>query len=252
VKLTTTKATELNTINAIVYGPSGIGKTTSLKTLPEEGTTLVIFERGSLPLRESNFTVLRPDGWDDVENLAGVIGNPQGDTEIRKVLQQTKVLVIDSLGTMAEACQAKIINVSRKELTKERSEGKRDTPKGIYKDLLTQEDWGLYRKKMKDTLSAICSAPIHFIVTCTDTLIEDASTGKVMQMLNLGGKTASEVPAYFDLMLCMRDEGKGDEAHRVWQTYDDGRVRAKDASGVLDPLEPTDWTKLLKKIRGEK
>ncbi len=252
MKLTTTQATELNTVNAIVYGPSGIGKTTSLKTLPEEGTTLVIFERGSLPLRNNKFNVLRPDGWLDIVNLAGVLSDPGDATEIRKVIKGTKVLVIDSLSAMAEACQAHIIGVSRKELLKGRSDGETDKPKGIYDDLMSMEDWGVYRKRMKTTIEAFCSAPVHFIATCLDVPIEDKATGKVMHGLNLGGKTASEVPAYFDLMLYMRDEGKGDKAQRVWQTYDDGRVRAKDASGVLDPLEPTDWTKLLKKIRGEK
>jgi len=251
LKLTTTKDTELTKINALVYGPSGIGKTTSLRTLPEKGTTLVIFERGSLPLRYNNFNVLRPDDWMDIVNLAGIISNPGDANDIRKVLKGTDTLVIDSLSAMAEACQAHIIGVSRKELLKER-DAKAEKPKGIYDDLMTMEDWGVYRKRMKTVCEAFCSAPVNFVATCLDALVEDKITGKVMQMLNLGGKTASEVPAYFDLMLCMRDEGKGDKAQRVWQTYDDGRVRAKDASGVLDPLEPTDWTKLFKKIRGEK
>ena len=246
-----TSDTELIHINALLYGTSGIGKTTSLKTLEEEGTTIMLLERGSLPLRNHNFTVLCPNDWPEIVKLSGLFSNPDGDTEIHKIVKQTKRFVADSLSSMAEMCQAYIKGVSRIELLKER-DAKATKPKGIYDDLLAMEDWGVYRQRMKSVIESLCSAPVDFIATCLETTVEDKITGKVMQMLNLGGKTASEVPAYFDLMLCMRDEGKGEEAHRVWQTYDDGRVRAKDASGVLDPLEPTDWTKLFKKIRGEK
>ena len=47
---------------------------------------------------------------------------------------------------------------------------------------------------------------------------------------------------------------KGEDGNpiRVWQTFNDGKIMAKDASGVLDSYEPADWTALFKKILGTK
>ena len=56
-----------------------------------------------------------------------------------------------------------------------------------------------------------------------------------------------------DLVLHMESVNQGDGQNaRVWRTYNDGRVIAKDASGALDHFEPADWAVVFTKILGNK
>src|SRR5690606_20499683 len=62
---------KLSFIRALLYGESGRGKTTSLRTLPEDRTAIIIAgERGALPLRDFNFLARSVGTWEEIEALA--------------------------------------------------------------------------------------------------------------------------------------------------------------------------------------
>ncbi len=255
MKVTSTKDKELQYIHALVHGDSGVGKTTSLRTLPEDRTAIVLRERGTLPLRARDYAVLCIEEWEDVPQIIGMFMQPQTrerPSEIKD--RKITVLAVDSLSELSELCKRHIVEVDRKRLTTDRTKGKRDTPPGIYDEQLTMEDWGLYRTRMLNLISAICHLPLHTICTSLSAWTEDKVRGGVLRTPNLSGKAAQECAAYFDLVLHMEsiDEPgeNGPTNKRVWRTFNDGRTIAKDASGVLEPFEDANWTKVFKKILG--
>ena len=244
MKVTSVDDVALQTISALVHGDSGIGKTTSLKTLPPEKTILAVSERSLIPLRGMKFlSVLQLETWDDTRELYAAF-NRDNET-----ILQCKVLAIDSLSEISDMCVRHIVHVDRKRLVSSRTGGKSDVPQGIYEEQMGMEDWGLYRTRMTNFISALTHLPVHVIMTCLSAWSKDKDGGDTLRTPNLSGKVSRECAAHFDLVLYMeaRKDTDGNPA-RVWRTFNDGRSIAKDASGKLDPYEETNWTKLYAKI----
>ena len=63
----------------LIYGPTAIGKTSLLKTLPQEllsTAILVDLESGDLPIADLPIASIRPRTWPDLRDLAVAIGGP--------------------------------------------------------------------------------------------------------------------------------------------------------------------------------
>lgn len=244
LSISKTNAMEFQRINALLHGDSGVGKTTSLGTLPADKTFVAGSERGLIPLRQSGFHATQLRSWDDCKELYAMFREPvviDGD--------EIKIVAIDSLSAIAEFCKSHIINVDRKQITKERSGGKIDKPKGIHEDMMTMEDYGLLATRMSGLISAFTNLDIHVIFTCLSEWKEDKKTGAMKCVPMLSGKLAFQCPAYFDLVLHMENQKDEEgEGVRVWRTFNDDKITAKDASGVLDNFESPDWTTVFGKI----
>jgi hypothetical protein len=257
VKLVTTKDKSVTRIRAHVYGDSGVGKTTSLGTLPQNCTVIAAAERSLLPLRQCSYPVVNLESWSDVEELARKMQDPRALVEelktahlVSDAFTEIKVLAIDSLTELSELCKAQIVDTDRGQLMADRAtlSGKKDKPLGIYDDLMAMEDWGLYQVRIKQMLSALCHLNCHIIMTGLAQWTENKRTGEVMKTPALSGKLALQCPAYFDLVLHM----EASESGRFWRTANNGQVIAKDSSGVLDAMELADWSAVFKKIMNGK
>jgi hypothetical protein len=250
MRVTTTKDKGLTLVRALLHGDSGVGKTTSLKTLPPDKTVIVATERGLLPLRGTEYTVLKPDGWLDVAAVPGLFRDPSAiaDECIKTAVGGARILAIDSLSMVQDICAKHIVEEDRKALTLQRTNDKRDTPTGIYAEQLAQEDYGLLRTRMKRWVAAVCDLPVHVVMTCGTQWVSDNYSGMTYKAPSLAGKTALEIPAYFDLVLHMESAN----GSRSWRTANDGRTIAKDASGVLGELESPNWNSVFAKILGGK
>ncbi len=246
MKLTTTKDRAVQLIRAMVHGDSGIGKTTSLGTLPADKTLIAAAERGLVPLRKFDYPVAIVESWDDVRELARKFQEPfmVDDREIR-------ILGIDSLTEFSTLCMKHIIEVDRPKLIGERTGDKRKVPEKVYEDLMQMEDYNLYRNRMHAMLAALCHLPVHVVCTALTAWHEDKQTGSRLRTPAFPGKLATEAGAHFDLILHMisTKDAEGKNA-RAWQTFNDGLVIAKDSSGALDPYEATDWQQVFGKILG--
>lgn len=253
MKLTSSRDKALNTISALVYGDSGIGKTTSLHTLPIDRTLIICGERSMLPLREKDYNVMLLQEWGDLRELIVACRDPDGitDKEHKAIVKRSTVLVIDSLSEVSDLCMRHIVQVDRKQLIRDRTKDRTDKPKDIYEEQMAIEDWQLYRTRMLGLISAYTHLPINLVVTCLSAWTKDKTGGERHRTPNLSGKAARECGAYFDEVLHMEsrkdDDGKD---CRMWRTYNDGETIAKDSSGVLAPFEESDWTKLFTKILG--
>ena len=247
MQITKSNERTLTYVRALVHGDSGVGKTTSIGTLPEKHTLVAVAERSIVPLRNKAFPVAQMDDWGALRTLVG---------ELRKPFEvdgnEIRVLVLDSLTATSDLCKRQIIEVDRRALTAERTKDKTDRPIGIYNDLMTMEDWGLYAARMHGLVSALCHLPMHVIVTALSGRIENKKTGGVWTTVNLQGRFTWECPSLFDEVFSMESttDTEGNPC-RVWRTQHSNDTIAKDASGALDPFEHTNWTAVLKKIMGE-
>ena len=252
MKLGKTSDAELTKISALLIGPSGIGKTTSLGTLPEVGTVIASSERGTLPLRSKNYDVLKIESWTDIRGTIMAFGNPQivKDDAIRKVIESAKFLAIDSLSKCAELCMRHIIQEERPKLVTERSKGTRDTPPNVYDELMTQEDWGLFGSRMLNLMAAIGDLPLNTVTTCLEGWQNGKNDSVAKRTVNWSGKTWQKATACFDLVVHMETMAASDgSSTRAWRTVTDGEIEAKNGTGIaLDEFEPTDWTALFQKI----
>lgn len=243
LKTTYTNEQDLNFIKGLVHGASGVGKTTSLGTLPESTTIIAISERGALPLRSKKYKAVRIEEWEDIRNLIRALHN--GHEE----LAGFKTLAIDSLSNISEMCKKKILS-DRRVVTSERTRGQRDTPEKIYDDQMTQEDWGIYKNRMSGLLTTICALPMNVVITSLSHWAKDQNTGESWLTPNLSGKLSLECPAFFDLVVYMESITDPDgENMRRFRFFEDQNVIAKDASGVNLPnyMEP-DWSQVFKTI----
>ena len=246
---TTTKDRKLTKVKALLYGDSGIGKTTSIATLPVDRTVLVLGERSSVPLRHHDFLTFKVHSWSELVEAVTMMMTPPDKlpAEAKDALGGRDIFVLDSLTKASEMCVQQILTVDRPALLRERTGDKRDTPDSVYKDQMVMEDYGAYRRRMANLINAICGLPMHVIVTSLAAWSKDRTGGDVYRAPNLFGRLSYECPGSFDLVLHM--ETKDDQ--RVWRTFNDGEVIAKDCSGVLDKYEVADWSKLLAKIAKE-
>lgn len=248
MKATTTNSKELLFVKALNYGPSGIGKTTSIATLNPATCLVVICDRNAVPLRHHNFQAIALTDWNDFRRLFKILRSKDPeDTGLN--LDKVMTIAVDSLSALSDYCKEDIVRVARPGLMSDRTKGKSDKPPGIYDEQLTQEDWGLYRTRMTQMLSAFCDLPYHGIMTALEAWTEDKRTGAQYLTPNLNGKLAHECPAYFDLVLHMESQVDAENNQsRVWKTFHDGKCIAKDASGALSAFEPANWSTVFKKI----
>jgi hypothetical protein len=222
-------------------------------------TLIACGERSLLPLRHDKYKVVQIETWDDVRSLLGAFLDPGAidDKKLQAAVKAATVLAIDSLSEVSETCAKHILQADRPALTMERTQDRRKTPEKTYADKLTLEDFGIYRNRILNMANAFTHLPLTVIFTCLADAHRNKDGNERYRTPNLPGKAGREIAAHFDLVLHMedRDDGEGKE-HRVWRTSHGDDIIAKDASGVLDPFEQTDWTALFTKIlsneKGEK
>lgn len=256
--LTTTSSAKLNYVRALLYGQSGIGKTTSVRTLPvsttdakgTEWATLVLnTERSTIPLADRKYATIPIDSWGKAEAIVPALMSgamPDG--------RRIHTVVIDSLTGLSDLCKVHIVETDRPALLAARSKGNaHDAALSIYEDQMGMEDWGAYGRRMKQLISAITRLPANVVMLSLEAWTLDKKTNRRWTTPALNGKLALECPADFDLVMHMSARGEaGDEendAPRFWQTFNDGAILAKDASGTLNPFEAPDWPSVLKTVR---
>ena len=250
MRVTTSDATELNRLRALVHGDSGVGKTTSILTLPVDSTLVAVTDRSLVPLRGKSYRSLMIEDFEDMRTLVRAFSGSAIDG---LDLSTVKTLVVDLLTDVGELCKKEILVKSRPAMTKERTKDERETPKGIYDDLMTMEDWGLYGTRMSGFISALCHLPVHVICMCLSSHQENKKTGEIKRVPGFNGQLAFTCPRFFDLVLSMEPGVDSDgKPCRAWRTAPTPEVMAKDASGVLDELEPTNWTAIFRKILNNK
>lgn len=210
----------------IVYGNSGMGKTTLIGSLP--GKVLIVSaESGLLSLsfaaNDDRFDVVEVQTIDDLINVHRMLAAAGHGYDW---------CCIDSASEVAEV----VLAAEKK---------KAADPRQAY---------GAVIERMTALFRAFRDLPIGVYFSAKRAAIKDEGTGRVTYGISMpGAKLGEAVPYLFDevfhLTAVDEDDGTGKRVSvRYLQTAGDSRVVAKDRSGALAPFEPADLGAVIEKL----
>jgi phage nucleotide-binding protein len=238
MKITNTRNLSQHRIKAVVYGPSGIGKTSLAKTIDQKkfGKVLILdAEQGSLSLSGFDIDVISITSDDDGKLL------PKKD-RIARVRSAYSYLM-----TEKHEYQILIID-SGTELSQIVVESLDETYPNA-KDSL--QKWGKYSQVMVNLIKAFRDVPqMHVIFLALDKVEKD-ELGRKTVGIEMSGKISKQILGYFDEVLHMEIQNTESGPARVFLTNTTGEVTAKDRSGKLEGYEPADLSHIFTKILGE-
>ncbi|MBB5691708.1 ATP-binding protein [Roseomonas alkaliterrae] len=256
-----------NKTTMALFGPSGVGKTTLVKTLPHETTLCVDLEAGMKSVQDWPGDSIPIRCFEDAIDLACLIGgvNPAADPngyfsaahhqhlvaahpDLVRLLAGKSIVFLDSITDLTR--QAMAWAKTRPEAFSDRT-GKPDT-RGAY-GLMAREVIGLLKHLQHAPGKSLIMVGI--LERVTDDL------GRVSWQPQMeGGKAGRELPGIVDQVVSMalfsrdaqgapvHDPERGTERRLVCRTANSFGLPAKDRSGRLDETEPPDLAALLRKI----
>lgn len=245
-------------IKAVILGPSGIGKTTLLKTLNPATTLFLDLEAGDLAVEGWPGDAIRPRTWDDCRTLAALIAGPNPALRPEQPYSQAHydhanrdgdgaaydqydTVFIDSITVAGRLCFQWA--QGQPEAFSEKT-GKPDT-RGAY---------GLHGRELLAWLSQLqhCRNKNIVFVGILDAKEDDYGRAQWVAQIE-GSKTGRELPGIVDQVI----------TYQELQTEDGTKFRglvctspnawgypAKDRSGRLDMIEEPHLGKLFAKIKG--
>lgn len=243
----------------VIFGPSGIGKTTLLNTLPAERTLFVDLEAGDLAVQDWPGDAIRPKTWQEFRDFAVFLGGPNpalrdeqpfSTAHHRFVCEQFgdpaslakyDTYFIDSITVLARLCFQWC--KGQPQAFSEKT-GKPDS-RGAY-GLLGQELIGalthLQHTRDKNVV----------LVGILDEKTDDFNRKVFVPQID-GSKTGLELPGIVDQVITMTalkaDDGSLYRAF-VCHTLNPWGYPAKDRSGRLDLTEEPHLGHLLHKMAG--
>jgi AAA domain len=245
-------------VSLLLVGPTGVGKTSQVKTLESRfaSTLLVDIEAGILPVRHLPIGSVPVKTMREFMDLACARGgaNPAlssssafsqahyekvtADPELMR-FAEFDTLVVDSLTALSRLCLTHCEQLPEG-LT---DRGRKDT-RAIY---------GLHARTMLGTLNHLQHAPgLTVVLVAILERVTEAFNVATWQPQLEGAKTGRELPGIVDEVVTMTwvDFGDGKPPARafVCTSPNPWGYPGKDRSGRLDQLEPPNLGELLKKI----
>ena len=207
----------------LVYGESGVGKTTLCQTAP--GKTLVVsMESGLLSIKDApNLDAIEVKEAFEIEQIAELLENKTLDYD---------TVCLDSVTEMAEIL-----------LSQEKAKSK--DPRRAYGEVI---------EVMIKTMRRFRDLPMHVVFIAKQSRERDESSGMFhYQPMMVGAKLPTQIPYFFDEVLVLRtfdDENeKGETVTSRWlQTKIGQNYIAKDRSGKLEGFESPDLATIINKL----
>ena len=214
------KAAEFHGIKCLVYGKAGFGKTYAARTAPKP--IILSAESGMLSLRDVDLPVITIR---TVEELTDAYTWAASSAEAKDF----ETIYIDSISEIGE-----VVLSNAKAQVKD--------PRQAYGELI---------EKMMLTLKAFRDiSGKHVVMAAKQSTLTDSVTGTVTYGPSMpGARLGAELPYLFDevFQLGIGKTPDGVE-YRYFRTRPDIQSEAKDRSGVLDAMEPPDFTHVFNKI----
>src|SRR5215813_8789295 len=244
----------------LITGPSGVGKTSLLRTLSAKllASTLVVdIEAGLIAVSDLQFASVRAQTWNDCRDLACVLGGPNpalpataaySEAHYNEVVKDPElarlaafdILFIDSLTGAGRLC-----------FTHAEQQPEALTDRGR-KDL--RAIYGLHARSMLGLLNQLQHARERTVIfTAVLERNSDELNFSTWQPQIEGAKTGRELPAIVDEIITMQWIDFGDRKPVrafVCTNPNAWNFPAKDRSGRLEQFEPPNLGALIEKLTG--
>lgn len=219
-----TKDVSSERLVALIVGPSGIGKTSLVKTLDPKETLIISAESGLLCLNGLNYDVFEITKMAQLEEVF----------EFLDKKTKYKNIFIDSITEISQM----LVSELEKDIR--------------FKDpKMKLAMWGAYNTNMMMILKAFRDLkPYTVFFTCLDKYEKDGL--EMVQEFNLQGSSVkASIKGLFDIVLSYKVYKEEDGSHtRKLVTDMAESVLAKDRSGKLDTYEDPDLSAIKHKILG--
>ena len=242
----------------VVIGPTGVGKTSLLKTLDDKtlaSTLLVDIESGSLPVAHLPIASVRPRTWKNCADIACAVGGPDPAAAPNAIYSQAhydKVIADPELAGLARYELVFVDSITRAGVLsfqhcEQLPEAYSDRGK---KDL--RSVYGAHARNLLGWLHEFQHAPgrVVVFVAILEKVVDDFHVANWQPQLQ-GEKSGRELGGIVDQIATMTWVDFGDQKPVrafVCTSPNPWSYPAKDRSGRLDQLEPPDLQKLLDKI----
>jgi hypothetical protein len=249
-----------------IFGPSGVGKTSLLKSLPPAETLCIDLEAGMKSVQDWPGDSIPVRTFADALDIGCLVGgvNPSADPsgffseahyqhlresypDLVQMIARKRIIFVDSITDLTR--QAMAWAKTRPEAFSDKT-GKPDT-RGAY-GLLAREVIGLLKHLQHAQAKTVIFVGILERVT-------DEFNRTTWQPQMEGGKAGRELPGIVDQVITMslfardgdgwrHEPERGEERRLVCRAGNPFGLPAKDRSGRLDVTEPPDLDALLSKI----
>lgn len=247
---------ERHGVKLVLLGKSGLGKTTQLKTLPEDSTLFVDLEAGDLSVKDWRGDCVRPKTWPEFRDLAVFLAGPNPALPAEAPFSQAHFDHVcqqygspEQLGKYDTYFVDSITVLSRLCLTWAKSQPAAFSDRTGKADL--RGAYGLLGSEMISALTHLQHARgKHVVFVAILDEVTDDFNRKVFAPQIDGAKTSLQLPGIVDEVITLAelktDEG---EAYRafVCHTVNPWGLPAKDRSGRLDLVEPPHLGQLIAK-----
>jgi phage nucleotide-binding protein len=209
-------------VKMVVYGPSGAGKTTLIKTLPNP--IVLSAEGGLLSIQDADLPYIEIASMDDIhEAYKWLVGSSEASS--------FQSVALDSISEVAEV-------VLQHEL-KRNKDGR-----AAYGELNTT---------MQELIRNFRDLPNRNVYMSAKLEKSQDEMGRMLYNPAMPGKSLTQgLPYFFDEVLALRIERDPDNnIQRALMTQSDGLWQAKDRSGRLSAWEQPDLGQIIRKIGGE-
>jgi AAA domain-containing protein len=243
----------------LIVGPSGVGKTSLLRTLSAEmlaSTLFVDIEAGDIAVADLSVASVRPRTWTECRDLACVLGGPNpalpanvaySETHFNEVMKNSELaqlagyqtLFVDSLTAAGRLC-----------FTWAEQQPEAYTDRGR-KDL--RSIYGLHARSMLGWLNQFQHTRMRTVVfvAVLEKNIDELNVASWQPQME-GAKTGRELPAIVDEIITMNwvnfGDGKPPTRAFVCTNPNPWGYPAKDRSGRLEQIEPPNLGALIEKL----
>jgi hypothetical protein len=242
----------------LIMGPSGVGKTSLIKTLSDDllsATLFVDIEAGDQAVADVPVACVRPRTWEDCRDLACILGGPNPALPPTAAYSKHHFDSVATIGDAGRIAAQQILFVdsltaaSRLSFTHAEQQAESFNERGR-KDL--RSTYGLHGRQMIGWLNQLQQARgRHVVLVAILERVTDDFNRADWQPQIEGRKTSHELPGIVDQLVTMQfvDFGDGVPVRAfICTSPNPWGYPAKDRSGKLNQIEEPHLGKLIAKL----
>lgn len=243
-------------VKSVILGPSGIGKTTLLKTLDPKTTLFFDLEAGSLAVEGWDGDEVRPRTWDDCRSLAALIAGPNPALRDEQPYSQAHFDHVNSEGQAEQFANYETVFIDSitvaGRLCFQWAQGQPDAYSEKTGKPDTRGAYGLHGREMLSWLTQLQHARKRNIVFVGILDKKEDDYGRTNWVPQIdGSKVGRELPGIVDQVITYQEIQADDASYRglVCTSPNPWGYPAKDRSGRLEQIEKPHLGELFAKIK---